>query len=60
MLVEESAAVSRKYIEAIVATYIEKEEPQVRLVAVQYASSVFPNDNVATRSEGEDTCWAPV
>jgi hypothetical protein len=32
-----------------VATYIEKEEPQVRLVAVQYASSVFPNDNVATR-----------
>ena len=39
----------RKYIEAIVATYIEKEEPQVRLVAVQYASSVFPNDNVATR-----------
>ena len=38
-----------KFIEAIVATYIEKEEKQVRLVAVQYAGEVFPHDNVATR-----------
>merc|ERR1719483_652930 len=40
---------NRKVIEAIVATYIEKEEKQVRLVAVQYAGEVFPHDNVATR-----------
>jgi len=40
---------NRKFIEAIVATYIEKEEKQVRLVAVQYAGEVFPHDNVATR-----------
>ena len=38
-----------KFIEAIVATYIEKEEKQVRLVAVQYAGEVFPHDNVASR-----------
>jgi len=40
---------NRKFIEAIVATYIEKEEKQVRLVAVQYAGEVFTHDNVATR-----------
>ena len=38
-----------KFIEAIVATYIEKEEKQVRLVAVQYAGEVFSHDNVASR-----------
>ena len=38
-----------KFIEAIVATYMEKEEKQVRLVAVQYAGEVFSHDNVATR-----------
>ena len=38
-----------KFIEAIVATYIEREEHQVRLVAVQYAGEVFPHDNVASR-----------
>ena len=40
---------NQKFIEAIVATYIEKEEYQVRLVAVQYAGEVFGQDNVATR-----------
>ena len=40
---------NRKFIEAIVATYIEKDEKQVRLVAVQYAGEVFPHDDVATR-----------
>ena len=38
-----------KFIEAIVATYMEKEEKQVRLVAVQYAGEVFGHDNVASR-----------
>ena len=39
----------RKYIEAMLATYIEKEGVQVKLVTIQYASDVFPHDNVATR-----------
>ena len=38
-----------KFIEAIVDTYIEKDEKQVRLVAVQYAGEVFSHDNVASR-----------
>lgn len=39
----------RKYIEAMLATYIEKDGVQVKLVTIQYASDVFPHDNVATR-----------
>jgi len=42
-------AANLKFIEAIVATYIEKDEYQVRLVAVQYAGQVFSHDNIATR-----------
>ena len=40
---------NRKFIEAIVVIYIEKEKKQVRLIAVQYAEKVFPHGNVATR-----------
>ena len=31
------------------ATYIEKEGVQVKMVTIQYAWEVFPHDNVATR-----------
>ena len=36
-------------LEAMLATYIEKDEAQVRLVSVQYAGEVFPATHVATR-----------
>ena len=39
----------RKYIEAMLATYIEKEGVQVKLVTIQYANDVFSHTNVATR-----------
>ncbi len=38
-----------KFVEAMLGTYIEKEEQQVRLVAVQYAGDVFPATHVPTR-----------
>ncbi len=37
------------FLEAMLASYIEKEEPKVRLVTVQYAGEVFPPDHVPTR-----------
>jgi len=40
---------NKKFIEAMLATYIEKEGVQVKLVTIQYAGEVFPHDNVATR-----------
>jgi len=40
---------NKKFIEAMLATYIEKEGVQVKLVTIQYAADVFPHDNVATR-----------
>ena len=36
-------------LEAMLGTYIEKDEAQVRLVSVQYAGEVFPSTHVATR-----------
>ena len=36
-------------LEAMLATYIEKDEAQVRLVSVQYAGEVFPSCHLATR-----------
>ena len=38
-----------KMIEALVATYIEKEEHQVRQVAVQYAGGVFPPSHTPSK-----------
>lgn len=38
-----------KFVEALLATYIEKEEPQVRLVSVQYAGEVFRFVHVPSR-----------
>ena len=38
----------------MLATYIEKEGVQVKLVTIQYASDVFPHDNVATRYGNKD------
>merc|ERR1719167_426908 len=40
---------NKKFIEAMLATYIDKEGVQVKLVTIQYALEVFPHDNVATR-----------
>jgi len=40
---------NKKYIEAMLATYIEKEGVQVKLVTIQYANDVFSHTNVATR-----------
>jgi proteasome component ECM29 len=37
------------FVEALLATYIEKDEPQVRLVAVQYAGEIFPLTHEASR-----------
>ena len=34
----------------MLATYIEKEGVQVKLVTIQYANDVFTHNNVATRS----------
>ena len=36
-------------LEIMLATYIEKDEVQVRLVSVQYAGEVFPTNHIATR-----------
>merc|ERR1719188_1196334 len=36
-------------MEAMLGTYVEKEEPQVRLVAVQYAGEVFAPTHVSSR-----------
>ena len=38
-----------KMIEALLATYIEKEEHQVRHVAVQYAGEVFPPSHTPSK-----------
>ena len=36
-------------MEAMLGTYVEKEEAQVRMVAVQYAGEVFPSTHVSSR-----------
>ena len=38
-----------KMIEALLATYIEKDEHQVRHVAVQYAGEVFPPSHTPSK-----------
>eukprot|EP00095_Tigriopus_kingsejongensis_P007808 maker-scaffold204_size260821-snap-gene-1.36 protein:Tk07808 transcript:maker-scaffold204_size260821-snap-gene-1.36-mRNA-1 annotation:"proteasome-associated protein ecm29-like protein" len=38
-----------QFLEALLATYVEKDEPQVRLVSVQYAGEVFPFVHVPSR-----------
>lgn len=42
-------ATNLTFLEALLATYIEKEEPQVRMVAIQYAGEVFPHTHVPSR-----------
>ena len=38
-----------RFMEAMLGTYVEKEEAQVRMVAVQYAGEVFPSTHVSSR-----------
>ena len=38
-----------RFMEAMLGTYVEKEEAQVRMVAVQYAGEVFPATHVSSR-----------
>ena len=42
-------ATNLSFVEAMLATHIESEESQVRLVSVQYAGEVFPAHHVASR-----------
>ncbi len=38
-----------RFLEAMLSTYIEKDEAQVRLVVVQYAGEIFPHTHESTR-----------
>ena len=40
---------SRKLLEALIMENIEKTQPQSRLMAVQYANTVFPRDHIPSR-----------
>ena len=40
---------NRKLLEALIMQNVESPDPQARLVAVQYASTVFPQDHIPSR-----------
>jgi len=42
-------ATNLSFVEAMLATHIESEDSQVRLVSVQYAGEVFPPHHVVSR-----------
>lgn len=42
-------ATNLTFLEALLATYIENDEPQVRMVAIQYAGEVFPHKHIPSR-----------